>query len=158
TAPAAPALTVTQPTCATGSGTILISAADTGLAYSINGTTYLPDTVFGDLVAGNYKVTAQNVAGCVSTATTAVVNPITGGPPTPKLLITQPTCTIPTGSITIQSPIDSGYTYRINDSANFQPVPLFPGVAPGTYYVAVKGGAAGCVSAPATAVVLASPA
>jgi predicted esterase len=158
TAPAAPAVAVTQPTCTTGSGTIIISAADTSLAYSINGSTYLPQTTFGNLISGSYPVTAENSAGCVSSATTAVVNTFTGGLPTPTFVITQPTCTVAMGSINITSPIDSGYTYRIQDSANFQPVPLFTGVQPGTYYVTVKGGANGCLSSPATAIVLPSPA
>ncbi len=157
-APAAPAVAVTQPTCATGSGTITISPSDTGLTYSINGTSYLPETTFDNVTSGNYRVTAENNAGCISSAATAVVNPFTGGPPTPKIVITQPTCTVATGSINVTSPIDSGYTYRIADSASFQPVPLFTGVQPGTYYVTVKGGANGCLSAPAAATVLPSPA
>jgi predicted esterase len=156
--PTAPAITVTQPTCATGSGTIAISPSDTGLTYSIDGTTYLPETTFNNVTSGNYRVTAENSAGCVSSAATAVVNPFTGGPPTPKIMISQPTCTVATGSINIVSPIDSGYTYRIADSADFQPVPLFTGVEPGTYYVTVKGGTNGCLSIPATATVLTSPA
>ncbi|HET6255321.1 MAG TPA: hypothetical protein VFE32_14670 [Puia sp.] len=159
TAPTAPAVTVIQPTCTTGSGTITIStAADTGVAYSINGSTYVPETTFSNVTSGNYLVTAQNSAGCVSTATAAVVNKLTGGPATPKVVVTQPTCKVATGSITITSPIDSGYTYRILDSAGFQPVPLFTGVNPGTYYVTVKGGDGGCLSTPATVTIRPSPA
>ena len=158
TAPAAPVVAVIQPTCTTGSGTITISPSDTGLSYSINGTTYLPDTMFSNVTSGSYRVTAENVAGCVSSAATAVVNSFTGGPPTPKIVVTQPTCTVATGAITITSPIDSGYTYRIQDTASFQPVPLFTGIQPGTYYVTVKGGANGCLSTPATATVRPSPA
>jgi predicted esterase len=158
TTPAAPVVAVTQPTCTTGSGTITISSSDTGLTYSINETTYLPQTTFGNVTPGSYPVTSENSAGCVSTASTAVVNPYTGNLPAPTVVIIQPTCTVAVGSITITSPIDSGYTYRIQDSASFQPVPLFPGVQPGTYYVTVKGGADGCLSTPATAIVQPSPA
>lgn len=157
-APAAPAVTVTQPTCTTGSGTITIKSADTSLTYSVNGTTYLPQSTFGDLASGTYQVTAENNAGCVSTASRAVVNPSPGGPSTPTVVITQPTCTVATGSIQITSPIDSGYSYRIDDSAGFQPVPLFTGVMPGTYHVTAKGGNGGCLSTPATAIVQPSPA
>jgi predicted esterase len=157
TTPAAPAVTVTQPTCTTGSGTISISSSDTSLAYSINGSTYLPTTTFGNVASGSYQVTAENSSGCVSVASTAVVNPLTGALPAPTIVITQPTCTIATGSITVTAPIDSGYTYRVQDSAAFQPVPLFPGLQPGTYYVTVKGGANGCLSNPATAIVQPSP-
>lgn len=158
TPPAEPAITVTQPTCTTGSGTIAITAADTGLTYSINGTTYLPETNFTNLTAGTYHITAEHNPGCASPAATAVINTFAGAPATPTIVMTQPTCTVATGTITITSPIDSSYTYRIADTAAFQAVPLFTGVPSGVYYVAVQGGSNGCVSAPATAVIRSSPA
>ena len=158
TVPAAPAVSVTQPTCTTGSGTITVTGSDTGLAYSINGSMYQQGTTFSNVTSGSYQVTAENASGCISTAATAVVNPFTGAPPTPTVVITQPTCTVATGAIDITSPIDSGYTYRIQDSASFQQVPLFTGLNPGIYYVTVKGGTGGCLSPPATAIIQPSPA
>lgn len=158
TAPKAPDLDITQPTCATGSGTITISAPETGLSYSIDGTNYQETATFNNLAAGNYKVTAENGPGCVSPSSNAVINPVPGLPPAPTVLINQPTCTVGTGSITVTSPIDSGYTYRLSDTTSFQPVPLFPGLPPGTYHVAAKGGPNGCISSPATAIVKPSPA
>ena len=157
-APAAPAVEVTQPTCATGSGTIIISLPDTSLTYSVNGINYIFDSTFSNLTPGTYKVTAENSGGCISPASTATVHPGTNIPPAPTVQITQPTCTVATGSIMVTSPIDSGYSYRLNDTASFQPVPLFPGVPSGTYYVAAKSGVNGCISAPATVVVRPSPA
>ena len=157
-APKAPKFDITQPTCATGSGTITVSGSDTALSYSINGTTWQSGNVFNNLAAGTYDVSAENGPGCVSPSSTAVINPVPGLPAAPKLLIAQPTCTVGTGSITVTSPIDSGYTYRLSDSTSFQPVPLFTGVPPGTYYVAAKGGPNGCISSPATAIVHSSPA
>ena len=73
--PGRPKVSVTQPTCTTGSGTITISAADTmSLSYSINGSTYLAQSSFPNLTMGTYQVTAQNDAGCVSAAAQAVVD------------------------------------------------------------------------------------
>ena len=158
TAPATPTVAVTQPTCATGSGTITISPATPGLSYSINGTTYLPDNTFTNVTSGTYRITAESSPGCVSPAVTAVVNSFTGAPATPKIVVSQPSCTIATGSITITSPIDSGYTYRISDTSGFQSVPLFTGIPSGTYYVYAQGSGSGCLSAPATAVINSSPA
>jgi predicted esterase len=157
--PGAPGVTVVQPTCTTGGGTIRITGADTvDLSYSINGSTYLAQSNFSNVTSGTYHVTAETAAGCVSSAVTAVVNPIEGAPATPTVVITQPSCTVDVGQITITSPIASGYTYRVQDTAGFQPVPLFNNLAPGTYYVAVKTGDGGCVSQPATAVIRPSPA
>ncbi|HLI93160.1 MAG TPA: hypothetical protein VKU83_06110, partial [Puia sp.] len=157
--PQIPVVIVTQPTCATGSGTITISGADTtSLSYSVNGAAYLAQSTFPNLTTGTYKVTAENSAGCVSPAVTATVDSVPGAPAAPNVVITQPSCTVATGTITITSPIAAGYTYRIGDSAAFQPIPLFNNVPPGTYYVSAKGGESGCVSLPATAVVNPSPA
>ncbi|HRN80053.1 MAG TPA: gliding motility-associated C-terminal domain-containing protein [Ferruginibacter sp.] len=49
---------------------------------------------------------------------------------------TAPTCTVATGSITIDAPIGAAYTYSI-DGVNFQNSPVFNGLTPGDYTVTV---------------------
>ncbi|WP_051951706.1 T9SS sorting signal type C domain-containing protein [Flavobacterium sp. ASV13] len=64
--PTAPTASVTtQPTCSGVKGTITITGVS-GLTYSINGTDYYNQTVFGSLDPGTYIVTAKNASGCIS--------------------------------------------------------------------------------------------
>ncbi len=73
--PAAPTVSVTQPTCITPTGTITITApTGTGLTYSINNVTYQSGISFAGIPSGSCIVTVKNAAGCVSTATLAVIN------------------------------------------------------------------------------------
>ena len=70
------AATITQPTCASATGTINVtSPAGAGLTYSIGGA-YQSSTTFSGVVAGTYNLSVQNGAGCTSAqATSVVVNP-----------------------------------------------------------------------------------
>ncbi|MCP9751563.1 gliding motility-associated C-terminal domain-containing protein, partial [Ferruginibacter sp. HRS2-29] len=87
-APAAATATVTQPTCATPTGTIVITApTGTGLEYSINGTTFQTSTTFAGLAPNTYTITVRNAAGCTSTAT-ATVNAVPASPLAP--VVTSP--------------------------------------------------------------------
>ncbi|MCF8322649.1 MAG: hypothetical protein K9I26_05870, partial [Flavobacterium sp.] len=74
TGPSAPAVTLTQPTCAVATGTITITTPVTGIQYSINGLTYTTTTTFSSLVSGVYSVTAKNSSGCISSATSTTIN------------------------------------------------------------------------------------
>src|SRR5690606_17313886 len=49
----------------------------------------------------------------------------------------QPTCSIPTGTITVTSPLGSGYEYSINGT-DYQSGVTFSGLAPGNYTVTVR--------------------
>lgn len=69
-----PTVTLTQPTCTAPSGTITITApTGFGMKYSINNLTYTTSNIFIGLAPGSYTVTAKNVAGCTSIASTNVV-------------------------------------------------------------------------------------
>ncbi len=159
--PATPAASVTaQPSCSTPTGTITISApVGTGLEYSINGTTYQTGTSFSGLAPGGYNVTVRNTAtGCVSAPTALTVNAVPAAPPTPTASVTsQPTCSTPTGTITISAPVGTGLEYSINGSA-YQTGTSFSGLAPGGYNITVRNTATGCVSVPTSLTVNAVPA
>jgi hypothetical protein len=148
--PAAPTVSITQPNCTTATGTIVITApTGAGMTYSINGTSYQSSTTFSGLSAGTYSVTAKNSAGCVSSPTNAVVNAQPATPSAPTVSVTQPSCSTPTGSITITAPIATGMTYSINWST-YQTGTTFSGLAVGSYSVTARN-SAGCTS-PATIV------
>jgi hypothetical protein len=57
----------------------------------------------------------------------------------------QPTCSTPTGTIVVTSPVGAGNEYSINGTT-FQTSPTFSGLAPNTYSVIVKKTPSGCTS------------
>ena len=68
-----PVASVTQPTCATATGTITVTSPVGGLQYSIGGA-YQSSTTFSGVAAGTYSLTAQNGSGCFSASTSVTVN------------------------------------------------------------------------------------
>src|SRR6185436_505138 len=93
TAPAAPTVTTTDPlTCANPTGTITVTAPlGAGLSYSIDGSDYTNTTgSFTGVTPGNYNVTVQNAAGCISSAATATIAAAPTAPPAPTVTHTDP--------------------------------------------------------------------
>jgi gliding motility-associated-like protein len=147
TAPVAPTATITaQPTCTNPTGTITVTApTGPGLQYSINGGLYQASPVFTGLTQNVYNVTVQNGPGCTSPGTSVTINAVPTPPAAPAASVTtQPTCTIPTGVITITAPVGMGLEYSI-DGINYQASPVFPAVNPNSYNVTVRND--DCISA-----------
>lgn len=141
--PSAPTADVTQPTCTVATGTIEVTAPlGAGITYSINGTDYQAGTTFSNVLPGTYNVTAL-ANGCTSSATSKTVNAQPTTPNAPSANVTQPTCTVGTGTITITAPLGAGITYSINGT-DYQEGTTFNNVAPGTYNVTAM--ANGCTS------------
>ncbi len=141
-----------QPSCATSTGTIVVSspAPATGVRYSVNGTSYTNSTgVFTGLVPGNYPVTVRNAQGCTSAPSMVLVNPAPPTPAQPTATVSQqPNCTVATGTITTTQPTPAaGISFSI-DGTNYSNITgVFTGLAPGNYNLTVKN-AQGCISAP----------
>ena len=158
--PSAPVVTITQPTCSVSTATIVINSnLGDNLYYSTNSFTYLNITgVFSGVVSGSYNVTSKNAAGCISPATAVVINARLTIPTTPSAVVTQPTCALSTGTITVSSP-SSANTYSItrNNVTIYSTNGSFSGLASGTYsLVAISTG--GCPSTAKSVVVNAQPA
>jgi hypothetical protein len=65
--PAAPSLSVTQPTTSVVTGTIRVTSTVMGNSFSINGSGFTNlSGVFSGLSAGIYSITAKSRAGCIS--------------------------------------------------------------------------------------------
>ena len=163
-APAAPTASVTvQPTCAVGTGTIVVTAPAQGSGYSYSidgGTTWSASATFAGLVSGNYNIIVKETAtGCVSAATVLTVNTAPGAPAAPTASVTvQPTCSVGTGTIVVTAPIEgSGYSYSIDGGTTWVTTATFAGLIPGNYNVIVKETATGCVSAATTLTVKTAP-
>ena len=158
TVPVAPTASVTvQPTCATPTGTIVITApTGAGLTYSIDGINYQAATTFTAVAPGPYNVTVQDAGGCISTPTALTVNAAPAAPAAPTASVTvQPTCAVPTGTIVVTAPTGAGLTYSI-DGINYQAATTFTAVGPGPYNVTVQD-AGGCISGPTALTVNGAP-
>ncbi len=148
-APAAPTASVTtEPTCALNTGTVTVTAPlGAGFSYSIDGTTYQTSPVFAGVAPGPVSVYVENAAGCASLPTALNVDAAPGAPAAPTASVTtEPTCTLNTGTVTVTAPLGTGFTYSI-DGTNYQPSPVFAGVAAGPVSVYVAN-ATGCASLP----------
>ncbi len=137
-APSTPVGSVTvQPTCATTTGTIVFTT-QSGVEYSINGTTYQSSATFTGVAAGTYtlKVRSTTDNTCTATGATVTVNAAPSAPSTPAGSVTvQPTCATTTGTIVFTT--QSGVEYSINGTT-YQSSATFTGVAAGTYTLKVR--------------------
>jgi subtilisin-like proprotein convertase family protein len=146
-----------------------LSIAFTGVApwnytYTVNGgspvsgtTSSNPLTVTVDPGTGTpglftYEVSALSDANCASIGAdltgsgTVTVNPLAA---TPTANVTQPTCAVATGSITMTAPLGAGNSYTLDGTTTITwPTITFTGVATGPHTITVQN-SFGC-SAPAS--------
>ena len=153
--PSAPMIgTIIHPTCSMATGSVVLSGLPSG-AWTINpggiGGTGTSTTITG-LTAGTYNYMVTDASGCSSTPSSdVVIRSASTSPESPVASVTiQPTCTVPTGTIVITSPVEgSGYTYSNDDGTIWVSTTTYTGLKPGNYSLKVKETATGCVS-PAT--------
>lgn len=139
-----------------GGTTILGSLAAATYQWNFNGAPIdgATNQTLNVSEAGNYTVTVRSAAGCTGTSAITTVTVISL-PSTAVLNITQPSCSIATGSVTVSSPPGADLTYSIGNG--FQAGPVFNLLLPGNYNVVVKNNA-GCESMfPAQAIINPQP-
>jgi len=154
-APTTPVVSITQPTCATATGTITVTIQNASDTYSVdNGATYQSSNIKAALAAGTYNVIIKRVSGCISATTPAIVNTQPLSPAIPVISIIQPTCSTSTGTctVTIQNASD---TYSYDNGATFQASNIKAGLVVGSYTIIIKN-LSGC-TATAMATVNAQP-
>ncbi len=139
TPPAVPiAATVVQPTCAVPTGTITVST-QTGVEYSLNGTNYQASNVFSGLAPNTYTLYVRSTTDntCITSSTqTVTINNAPTPPAVPTAAtVVQPTCAVPTGTITVST--QNGVEYSLNGT-NYQASNVFSGLAPNTYTLYVR--------------------
>jgi gliding motility-associated-like protein len=130
-------MNVVQPTCSIPSGSISVTT-QTGVEYSLNGTTYQTSNTFTGLAPNNYTLYVRNTADntCVtlsSSATTINITKVVVVPTTKSVI--QPTCGTPSGSIAITT--QAGAEYSLN-GINYQASNTFTGLAPNNYTLYVR--------------------
>jgi hypothetical protein len=117
--------------------------SSTNIGITLNGTNVM---VAAGTPAGSYSLDYQiceilNPSNCdTATVSVTVCGQIAG----PTVSITQPTCSLATGTITVTAPTGAGLTYSIN-GINYQSGTAFPGLSSNSYNVTVKN-SSGCVS------------
>lgn len=156
--PNPPTVSITKPTCNGSLGSITVTSPLSGVTYSFdNGASFQTSNVRTGLPAGTYYVKVRdNYSGCVSSATVVVITATVGTSYIPTVVVTQPTCAVPTGTITFTFPL-VGVTYSFDGGATFGPLNSKSGLAPGTYFVCVRDIATGCISQEVQVVVNAIP-
>lgn len=131
-------ISILQPTCLAASGTISI-ATQTGVEYSLNGTTYQNSNIFSGLTPNSYTLYVRNLADATCLAqsvSVTTINPLPVPPVAPTTSsIVHPTCAIPSGTIIINT--QSGVEYSLN-GINYQSSNTFSGLAPNSYTLYIR--------------------
>ncbi len=129
---------VTQPTCETPTGTIVVNATGDGtLEYSIGGL-FQESATFGGLAPGGYYISVRlsNNTSCITNYGLVNVNSTGIRPDITSVIPTQPSCETPTGSLTVNIFTDGPplFLYRVNGGA-WQESNVFNDLPPGDYTV-----------------------
>jgi large repetitive protein len=147
--PAPPSVgTITQPTCAVSTGSVVLNGLPAG-NWTINPGAITGNTssaTINNLAAGTYNYTVTNAVGCTSPASASIIiNPVPGAPAAPTVSVVQPTCTVATATITITS-ATSGLTFSL-DGAAYAPYPAggYTGIAAGAHTLTLQN-VASCIS------------
>jgi hypothetical protein len=159
--------TIIQPNCSVATGSVpftglpstgswVITRSPGAVTTSGTGT----GTTITGLPAGTYTFTVTNASGCTSAASTGVL--INDQPPTPSApvagTITQPTCTVSTGSLALNGlpPSGSWTLTRMPGAVTQQGTGTstnITGLAAGTYTYTVTN-ASGCTSVPSATITI----
>ncbi len=161
--------TITQPTCTVATGSVDFSGLPAAGTWTIaSSPAILPSPTgtgttgkFSGLTPNSYTFTVTNASGCTSSVTSSVT--INVQPPTPSIpvvgTITQPTCTVATGSVDF-SGLPAAGTWTIVSSPAILPSPTstgttgaFSGLTPNTYTFTVTN-ASGCTSSATSSVTI----
>ena len=145
--PDAPIASVKQPDCKISGGIITVSLATAGLHFSIDGVDFTNTSgIFNGLAPNVYQINARNADGCTSAASEKLtVDPQPEIPDAPTVSVTQPDCTISTGTITVTS-ATTELLFSI-DGINYTKTTIFSDLSPKDYFVTAKN-SVGCISIP----------
>jgi hypothetical protein len=146
--PSITGVTLTQPTCASPTGTITVTAtlATGTMEYSINGGLVWQDSnIFGNLLAGNYyiKVRTKGHPTCVATYANnpVIINPVPVPPCIGAPVVTQPDCINGFGTIEVKALCcTTPMEYRLTgaNARPWQDSPVFTNLLPGSYNIEVR--------------------
>ena len=151
--PIAPTITADGPTtfCAGGSVT-LTSSAGTSYLWSTGATTASINVT----ASGSYTVRVTNASGCQSLVSAATVVTVSAIPAAPTVgTITQPTCSVPTGSVVLSGLPAGNWTINPGNISGSTTSTTIPSLTADTHNYTVTN-AAGCTSPASADVVIAA--
>ncbi len=143
-APTVNAPDLVQPTCAVPTGSILVNASGNGaLEYSIdNGGNYQSSASFSGLASGDYSIVVrlEDDPTCATAyaGNPVAIDPVPLAPMVTAPIVTQSTCLLPTGSILVNASGNGALEYSIDNGGDFQSIPLFTALTPGSYNIVVR--------------------
>lgn len=133
-----PLFSIDQPTCGNPGNITILTTAD---FYSFdNGTTWTTNPILNNPSPGYHYIKIKNNLGCTSASQYANVNSFYL--PSPNTTVTQPTCSITTGNIKVNTPADQ---YSFDDGVTWTTNSILSNVSPGGYFVKIKN-SLGCIS------------
>ncbi len=143
--PAAPTVSVTEPTCSSANGNVAVTSTTTGLTFSNDGVNYAGyASPFVYAANATYSITAQNTNGCISSAAIGTLAAQPQTPSAPSVSVTQPTCASSNGTVAITSST-TGLTFS-TDSTNYAAYTSPFVVAANAAYSIKARNASGCIS------------
>ncbi len=116
--------------------------APSGGTLLFTGSTYTTPTIFS---SKNYYVEAYYSSINFTTARVGIEAVVMPAPATPNITLTQPSCSISTGSVQVSSPTGVGLSYSLNGVDYSNTTGTFNSLPIGNYSLTVKN-SAGCVS------------
>jgi gliding motility-associated-like protein len=133
------------------SGTWTLQITPGGTTQTGTGTT---TSVVGLSPSTNYTFVVVNAASCTSAVSgIASINAALAIPTVPAASTTQPTCPLPTGMLTVSSPLGAGFTYALNNGPT-QSSPTFMSLVGGNYTLTVTSVSSGCTASNPSAFVI----
>ena len=153
--------TLRVPLTNTTRGTASFAVTGTGFTGSLSTTLTdnqafvdIPITYDGGGVPRNQTltVTSPEGTGTCTPSVSIVCPPIAA----PTISVTQPTCAVQTGSITVTNPT-SGVTYSFNNGTSYQASATSNGLAANNYSILTKNTISGCTSVATSTTINASP-
>ncbi len=149
TVPAAPIVTVTQPSsCGTTDGSITITSPGTSFTFN-DGASWSTNPVKKNIGAGTYIIRLKTNSYSCESVSLSVTLDSGQAAPAPTVTVQQPTCSVATGSITVTT---SAATYSFDDGLTFVYSNTKSGLEPGIYKIKIKN-TSGCISLVTTATV-----
>ena len=146
--PANPNVSVLQPSCASGNGSVTVTSPLDGggvdYEYSNNAGAWQDAVAFTVAAGAGYSIAARNKNGlCVSAVPAA--GTMGGQPATPSFTVclVQPTLCANTGSVTVNATGGTGFTYKLN-SGTPQASNVFSGLSSGSVTSITVINGAGC--------------
>jgi gliding motility-associated-like protein len=135
-------ITVVHPTTCNGLGAITVNSLIASEYSFDNGVTWQTNPTKDLLPPGIYYVKIKTSSGCISsTVEVSITQPQLIGDS--NLTVIQPTCNVAFGTITVNSPIATEYSF--DDGITWQTSPTKDLLPPGIYYIKIKT-SSGCIS------------